>query len=229
AEEEAKRKAAEEEATRKAAEEEAKRKAAEEEATRKAAEEEAKRKAAEEEAKRKAAEEEAKRKAAEEEATRKEDEEKPVLEKSPAGSEQQKPQKPKEDDLLQETSGFEKSPTGPEKPQIKEQTDQERNGHIPAPEGVPPSESSEEEATPDGQSSPGEEDQGIYKTSSSLRSRHVKLLAYLKENESISRADYAKLCAISVPTAARDLKKLTKMGLIKAEGPLGPGRIYMLK
>ena len=55
------------------------------------------------------------------------------------------------------------------------------------------------------------------------------LLSYLKEKKSITRAEYAKLLNISIPTAARDLKVMTKKGLIEGKGPLGPGRIYVLK
>lgn len=62
-----------------------------------------------------------------------------------------------------------------------------------------------------------------------LNSRQRELLKYLKEKGRITRADYAKTFNISIPTAARDLKKLSDLGLIEAEGPLGPGRHYILK
>lgn len=62
-----------------------------------------------------------------------------------------------------------------------------------------------------------------------LSSRQRELLEYLKIHKKITRAQYAKIFNISIPTAARDLKELIEQGLVKAEGPLGPGRYYTLK
>ncbi|OQX79470.1 MAG: hypothetical protein B6D56_07025 [Candidatus Omnitrophica bacterium 4484_70.1] len=59
--------------------------------------------------------------------------------------------------------------------------------------------------------------------------RQEELINYLKEHKKITRTQYAKLFGISIPTAARDLKKLLSAGIIEARGPLGPGRIYILK
>ncbi|MCD6583998.1 MAG: efflux RND transporter permease subunit [Candidatus Omnitrophica bacterium] len=59
--------------------------------------------------------------------------------------------------------------------------------------------------------------------------RQKELINYLKEHKKITRTQYAKLFGISIPTAARDLKKLLSAGIIEARGPLGPGRIYILK
>jgi predicted HTH transcriptional regulator len=44
----------------------------------------------------------------------------------------------------------------------------------------------------------------------------------------MSRKEYADLFGVSTPTAARDLKDLTKKGIVEAKGPLGPGRWYEL-
>ncbi|MCM8827162.1 MAG: efflux RND transporter permease subunit, partial [Candidatus Omnitrophica bacterium] len=62
-----------------------------------------------------------------------------------------------------------------------------------------------------------------------LFTRQKELLNYLKEHHQITRVEYAKLFNVSIPTAARDLKKLINLGLIEAKGPSGPGRIYVLK
>ncbi len=61
-----------------------------------------------------------------------------------------------------------------------------------------------------------------------LLPRQRKLIEILKERKKISRAEYAKMLGISTPTAARDLKALTKKGIIIGKGPLGPGRWYEL-
>lgn len=61
-----------------------------------------------------------------------------------------------------------------------------------------------------------------------LNPRQKELLEKLKTLKKITRKDYAQMFGISVPTAARDLKDLQDKGLIKAEGPLGPGRWYEL-
>ncbi|MCM8773542.1 MAG: efflux RND transporter permease subunit, partial [Candidatus Omnitrophica bacterium] len=62
-----------------------------------------------------------------------------------------------------------------------------------------------------------------------LFTRQKELLNYLKEHHQITRVEYAKIFNVSIPTAARDLKKLINLGLIEAKGPSGPGRIYVLK
>lgn len=61
-----------------------------------------------------------------------------------------------------------------------------------------------------------------------LNERQTRLLEILREKGRLSRAEYAQLFAISVPTAARDLKDLIEKGYILARGPLGPGRYYIL-
>lgn len=61
-----------------------------------------------------------------------------------------------------------------------------------------------------------------------LNPRQRELLEYLKIHKKITRTQYAQIFNVSIPTAARDLKKLLKLRLIKAEGPLGPGRYYTL-
>ncbi len=61
-----------------------------------------------------------------------------------------------------------------------------------------------------------------------LNPRQKELLEKLKTLKKITRKDYAQMFGISVPTAARDLKELQDKGLIKAKGPLGPGRWYEL-
>ncbi len=153
--------------------------------------------------------------------------EEPPQEEGPEPEEPQPEAAPPEEKPAEEAKPKpeQKEDTKEEPPQAKEETPEEEQAK---PEEIPREEETlKRPATePDTRTTPPEVSESLKKT---LRSRHLKLLDYLKENESISRADYAKLCSISVPTAARDLKKLTKMGLIKAEGPLGPGRVYMLK
>ena len=62
-----------------------------------------------------------------------------------------------------------------------------------------------------------------------LNERQKKLIEYLKKNNRITRAEYAKMFGISIPTASRDLKLLSNLGIIEGKGPLGPGRYYILK
>ena len=64
--------------------------------------------------------------------------------------------------------------------------------------------------------------------SKELNLRQKELLEKLKDLKKITRKDYAQLFKISIPTASRDLKELVDKGLIKAQGPLGPGRWYEL-
>lgn len=61
-----------------------------------------------------------------------------------------------------------------------------------------------------------------------LNPRQEQLLEKLKTMQRITRKEYADLFAVSIPTAARDLKELTDKGLLSAHGPLGPGRWYAL-
>jgi len=61
-----------------------------------------------------------------------------------------------------------------------------------------------------------------------LNPRQKELLVKLKELKKVTRKEYAQIFKISVPTAARDLKELADKGLIKGQGPLGPGRWYEL-
>jgi HAE1 family hydrophobic/amphiphilic exporter-1 len=61
-----------------------------------------------------------------------------------------------------------------------------------------------------------------------LNPRQKELLIKLRELKKITRKDYAQIFKVSIPTAARDLKELVDIGLIKGLGPLGPGRWYEL-
>ena len=59
--------------------------------------------------------------------------------------------------------------------------------------------------------------------------RQKQLIEYLKQNNQITRKEYADKFNISVPTAARDLKQLLKAGIIVPRGPAATGRYYELK
>ncbi len=59
-----------------------------------------------------------------------------------------------------------------------------------------------------------------------LNPRQKELLEKLKDLKRITRKEYAQMFGISIPTASRDLKELADKGLIKGQGPLGPGRWY---
>ena len=61
-----------------------------------------------------------------------------------------------------------------------------------------------------------------------LNKRQRRIIEYLKQSGNITRKDLAKFFKISVPTAARDLKKLSDIGLIVGIGPLAVGRYYEL-
>lgn len=61
-----------------------------------------------------------------------------------------------------------------------------------------------------------------------LNPRQKALLEKLKDLKKITRKEYAEMFNVSVPTASRDLKELLDKGLVKAQGPLGPGRWYEL-
>lgn len=65
--------------------------------------------------------------------------------------------------------------------------------------------------------------------SSGLNPRQIEILEKLKTLKKITRKQYADMFAISIPTAARDLKELLDKKLVNARGPLGPGRWYELK
>ncbi|MCM8792812.1 MAG: efflux RND transporter permease subunit, partial [Candidatus Omnitrophica bacterium] len=61
-----------------------------------------------------------------------------------------------------------------------------------------------------------------------LNERQLEILEKLKVIKKITRKQYAEMFSISIPTAARDLKELLEKKLLKANGPLGPGRWYEL-
>jgi len=61
-----------------------------------------------------------------------------------------------------------------------------------------------------------------------LNERQAEILEKLKTIKKITRKQYAEMFSISIPTAARDLKELLKRKLLRACGPLGPGRWYEL-
>ena len=61
-----------------------------------------------------------------------------------------------------------------------------------------------------------------------LNLRQLEILDKLKTIKKITRKEYTQMFDISTPTAARDLKELTNRKLLKACGPLGPGRWYEL-
>ena len=146
------------------------------------------------------------------------------------GKDKKKSSQSKEPPELKEPPEPEEPPTQPEAPPEPEPKEELPPQPEPEPEQPPEPEEppTQPEAPPHVEQIP-DEFHLPEKIKSSLRPRHLQLLTYLREHKTISRVDYAHLCNISVPTAARDLKKLTKLGLIKAEGPLGPGRIYMLR
>jgi len=59
-----------------------------------------------------------------------------------------------------------------------------------------------------------------------LNSRQQQLIDKLKILKKITRKEYAEMFNISVPTASRDLKELMDRKMLRARGPLGPGRWY---
>jgi len=59
-----------------------------------------------------------------------------------------------------------------------------------------------------------------------LNARQTELIEKLKTMQRVTRKEYAEIFAISIPTAARDLKELVDRKILKASGPLGPGRWY---
>ncbi|MDD2702394.1 MAG: efflux RND transporter permease subunit [Candidatus Omnitrophica bacterium] len=66
------------------------------------------------------------------------------------------------------------------------------------------------------------------KSESELNPRQKDILEKLKTLKKITRKDYARMCNISIPTAARDLKEMVDKKLLQPQGPLGPGRWYEL-
>ncbi|MBI3332649.1 MAG: efflux RND transporter permease subunit, partial [Candidatus Omnitrophica bacterium] len=61
-----------------------------------------------------------------------------------------------------------------------------------------------------------------------LNPRQQQMLDHLKSHERITRKEYVQLTGASVPTAARDLKELMTLGLIRGFGPFARGRYYRL-
>ncbi len=61
-----------------------------------------------------------------------------------------------------------------------------------------------------------------------LNPRQAALIEKLRTIKRITRKEYSEMFAISVPTAARDLKELTDKNILTGKGPLGPGRWYEL-
>ncbi len=61
-----------------------------------------------------------------------------------------------------------------------------------------------------------------------LNDRQRQALSYLNKKGRLTRQEYAQMFDISVATAARDLKELQRKGIIKPEGPNGPGRWYRM-
>jgi HAE1 family hydrophobic/amphiphilic exporter-1 len=61
-----------------------------------------------------------------------------------------------------------------------------------------------------------------------LNARQIEILEKLKTLKKVTRKEYAEMFGISIPTAARDLKRLLDIKLLCAQGPLGPGRWYEL-
>ena len=61
-----------------------------------------------------------------------------------------------------------------------------------------------------------------------LKDRHIKMLEYLVENDSISRSEYVKMFGVSTRTATYDFLKLVELKLIEKEG-VGPATRYVLK
>ncbi len=65
-----------------------------------------------------------------------------------------------------------------------------------------------------------------FKLPQDINSRQRKAIAYILENNKLTRKQYTQLFKVSIATAARDLKELLDRKLVCAEGPLGPGRWY---
>ncbi len=70
------------------------------------------------------------------------------------------------------------------------------------------------------------EEEAVAEGEMPLNRRQERLLEHLRQVKRITRKEYADVFGISVPTAARDLKELLDRRLIRARGPLGPGRWY---
>lgn len=69
---------------------------------------------------------------------------------------------------------------------------------------------------------------GIFKPDRMNRRQRL-LIEHIKKHTKITRKECADMFNISVTTAARDLKELLDKGILKAAGPLGPGRWYELR
>ena len=61
-----------------------------------------------------------------------------------------------------------------------------------------------------------------------LHERQIKVLEYLAENNSISRAEYAEMSGVSLRTANYDISRLEELNLIRKEG-VGRAIRYVLK
>jgi HAE1 family hydrophobic/amphiphilic exporter-1 len=66
----------------------------------------------------------------------------------------------------------------------------------------------------------------VSKKTGGLNPRQTALIEKLKTIKRITRKEYSEMFAISIPTAARDLKDLTDKNILTGKGPLGPGRWY---
>ncbi|MDD5347781.1 MAG: efflux RND transporter permease subunit [Candidatus Omnitrophica bacterium] len=78
---------------------------------------------------------------------------------------------------------------------------------------------------------PGERQQPAFEPvapKEELNPRQQQLAEKLKTLKKITRKDYAEMFAVSIPTASRDLKELVDKKILRARGPLGPGRWYEL-
>lgn len=131
---------------------------------------------------------------------------------------EQKPQPPPEKEFKQD------------KPTVKAEEPYNLQEERPAPEekpkqGQPIVPPAEELQLPQEPAMPVEK---AIKRKPKLNSRQVELLEKLKTIKRITRAEYAEMFSISVPTAARDLKGLLKKKHIRVRGPRGHGRWYEL-
>jgi HAE1 family hydrophobic/amphiphilic exporter-1 len=75
---------------------------------------------------------------------------------------------------------------------------------------------------------PGETEEPETAPLPELNVRQKQLIEELAHLKKITRKDYAAKFAVSVPTAARDLKELVDKNLLIPKGPFGPGRWYEL-
>lgn len=75
---------------------------------------------------------------------------------------------------------------------------------------------------------PAPQDQQKVSPYEDLNARQMEILVKLKTLKKITRKQYADIFSVSIPTTARDLKQLLNKKLLRAYGPLGPGRWYEL-